>query len=78
MLMVAIAHDLNVIEIPVRLRRRAGVSKGASQSVWKGLGVGLAMIWHIITFRLPDGATAAPARAEAGAPVESAGARAVR
>jgi hypothetical protein len=52
MLLVAIARDLSVIEIPVRLRRRVGQSKGASQSLSKGLVVGLAMIWHIITFRL--------------------------
>jgi hypothetical protein len=52
MLLVAMARDLSVIEIPIRLRRRIGDSKGASQSLWKGLWVGLAMIWHIMTFRL--------------------------
>jgi hypothetical protein len=52
MLMVAIARDLSVVEIPIRLRRRVGQSKGASQSMWKGIAVGLAMIWHIVTFRL--------------------------
>jgi hypothetical protein len=52
MLMVAMAHDLSVIEIPIRLRRRVGKSKGASQSISKGLVVGLAMIWHIMSFRL--------------------------
>ena len=52
MLLVAMARDLSVVEIPVRLRRRIGESKGASQSVWKGLAVGLAMIWHITTFDL--------------------------
>jgi glycosyl transferase family 2 len=52
MLMVAIARDLSVIEIPIRLRRRVGQSKGASQSFVKGLQVGLVMIWHIITFTL--------------------------
>jgi hypothetical protein len=52
MLLVAMARDLSVIEIPIRLRRRIGESKGASRSIWKGLAVGLAMIWHIITFRL--------------------------
>jgi len=54
MLLVAIAKDLSVVEIPIRFRRRAGVSKGASQSLWKGLQVGLVMIWHIMTFRLRD------------------------
>jgi glycosyltransferase involved in cell wall biosynthesis len=53
MILVAIARDLSVIEIPIRLRRRVGQSKGASQSLRKGLVVGLAMIWHIITFQLP-------------------------
>jgi hypothetical protein len=52
MLLVAMAHDLSVVEIPIRLRRRVGRSKGASQSIWKGLGVGLAMIWHIMSFGL--------------------------
>lgn len=54
MILVAIARDLSVIEIPIRLRRRVGQSKGASQSLGKGLAVGLAMIWHIITFQLPQ------------------------
>ncbi len=52
MLLVAMAHDLTVVEIPIRLRRRVGKSKGASQSLWKGLVVGMAMIWHILTFDL--------------------------
>jgi cellulose synthase/poly-beta-1,6-N-acetylglucosamine synthase-like glycosyltransferase len=52
MLLVAVARGLSVIEIPIRLRRRVGESKGASQSIGKGLAVGLAMIWHITTFRL--------------------------
>ncbi|HET6311085.1 MAG TPA: glycosyltransferase [Candidatus Nitrosotalea sp.] len=55
MLLVAMAYDLSVIEIPIRLRRRIGQSKGASQSVRKGLRVGLAMIWHIMSFRLEPG-----------------------
>jgi hypothetical protein len=52
MLLVAISRGLSVIEIPIRLRRRVGQSKGASQSLLKGLQIGLVMIWHIITFRL--------------------------
>ena len=52
MLLVAMARGLSVIEIPIRLRRRTGKSKGASQSLWKGLEVGLTMIWHIMTFRV--------------------------
>lgn len=53
MIMAAMERGLSVIEIPVTFRRRIGESKGASQSIWKGLQVGLAMIWHILTFRLP-------------------------
>jgi len=52
MLLVAMARGLSVIEIPIRLRRRVGQSKGASQSLLKGFQVGMVMIWHIITFRL--------------------------
>ena len=52
MLLVAIGHGLSVVEIPVRFRRRVGQSKGASQSLRKGLWVGLTMIWHIATFNL--------------------------
>jgi cellulose synthase/poly-beta-1,6-N-acetylglucosamine synthase-like glycosyltransferase len=53
MLLVAMARGLSVIEIPIRLRRRVGQSKGASQSLLKGFQVGLVMIWHIITFSVP-------------------------
>ena len=56
MLMVAMAHGLSVIEIPIRFRRRVGQSKGASQSLWKGLQVGLAMTWDIMTFNLKPAA----------------------
>jgi membrane protein implicated in regulation of membrane protease activity len=55
MILVAMSRDLSVIEIPIRLRRRIGQSKGASQSMRKGLVVGIAMIWHIMSFSLkPD------------------------
>jgi dolichol-phosphate mannosyltransferase len=50
MLLVALAHGISVVEIPIRFRRRVGESKGASQSFRKGLQVGVAMIWHIMTF----------------------------
>src|SRR5713101_5335093 len=81
MLLVAIARDLSVIEIPIRLRRRVGQSKGASQSLGKGLAVGLAMIWHNVTFQLPrpsigvqsDGA--ASVAAERSAPARTGAAR---
>jgi cellulose synthase/poly-beta-1,6-N-acetylglucosamine synthase-like glycosyltransferase len=76
MLMVAMARNLTVIEIPIRLRRRVGVSKGASQSLWKGLETGVAMIWHIIAFRLSAARTAAP-EAEEPADVEHSRVRAL-
>lgn len=52
MLLVAVAHGLTVVEIPIRFRRRIGKSKGASRSFGAGLRVGLAMIWHILAFNL--------------------------
>jgi glycosyltransferase involved in cell wall biosynthesis len=66
MLLVAMARDLTVIEIPIRLRRRIGQSKGASQSIWKGLAVGLVMIWHIMFFRLQPNDKAATIAAQNG------------
>jgi glycosyltransferase involved in cell wall biosynthesis len=59
MILVALAHKLSIIEIPVTFWPRIGKSKGASRSLWKGLKVGLIMMWHIITYR-PK--TANPAR----------------
>jgi cellulose synthase/poly-beta-1,6-N-acetylglucosamine synthase-like glycosyltransferase len=50
MMLVALGHQLTMLEIPITFRRRVGRSKGASQSIWKGLAVGSAMIWHILTF----------------------------
>lgn len=40
-----------VVEIPVTFQRRKGESKGASQSLRKGVGVGLIMIWHMLVDR---------------------------
>lgn len=51
MMVVALRRGLSIIEIPVTFRRRIGESKGASQSISKGLEVGLVMIWHIMTYR---------------------------
>jgi len=50
MLMVAISKGLKVVEIPVTFRRRWGESKGAGAGKLKGLGIGLRMMWHILTF----------------------------
>ncbi len=57
MILVALFSDLSVVEIPVRFRRRVGKSKGASQSLSQGFKVGLAMIWHIMTFSPHSAAT---------------------
>jgi len=51
MIMAALASGLSIVEIPVSFRRRIGDSKGASRSLWQGLRVGLAMIWHIATYK---------------------------
>jgi histidinol phosphatase-like enzyme len=50
MLLVAMAHGISVVEIPIRFRRRVGESKGASKSLWKGFEAGVAMIWHILSY----------------------------
>jgi glycosyltransferase involved in cell wall biosynthesis len=50
MLMVAISAGLKVVEVPVTFRRRWGRSKGASSGRRKGFGIGLQMIWHILSF----------------------------
>ncbi len=51
MMLVALHHRLTLLEIPITFRKRVGRSKGASQSLRKGFGVGMAMIWHILTFQ---------------------------
>ena len=51
MMLVALDYGLSLIEIPITFRRRIGTSKGASRSMWKGLRVGLAMMWHIMTYQ---------------------------
>jgi len=50
MLMVAISKGLKVVEIPVTFRKRWGASKGAGSGKLKGFGIGLHMMWHILTF----------------------------
>lgn len=51
MMVVALERGLSVVEIPVTFRKRIGESKVASRSIWSGLKVGLAMIWHILVYR---------------------------
>jgi D-glycero-D-manno-heptose 1,7-bisphosphate phosphatase len=50
MLVVALAHGVSIVEIPIRFRKRVGQSKGASRSLRKGFEAGMAMIWHIFTY----------------------------
>jgi len=50
MLMVSISNGLNVVEVPVTFRKRWGESKGAGAGKRKGFGIGLKMMWHILTF----------------------------
>src|SRR5438445_678237 len=50
MILVALYRGLSIIEIPVTLHRRIGMSKGAGRSFWAGLSVGLVMIWHIVAY----------------------------
>lgn len=48
MLKVALKHGLKVVEVPVTLRKRVGISKGAGGNKMLGFKVGLKMIWEII------------------------------
>ena len=50
MIMCALRRGLLVVEVPVTFWPRVGASKGASQSLTKGILVGLAMLWHILAF----------------------------
>lgn len=66
MMLIALYRHMSLVEIPISFRKRIGMSKGAAQSFWMGLRVGLVMIWHIITYR-PRGdghPAAAPQRSE--------------
>ena len=50
MIMVTIADGLKVVEVPVTFRKRVGLSKGAGSGIWKGMGIGFRMMWHILTY----------------------------
>jgi hypothetical protein len=65
MILVALYRHLSIVEIPVTLRRRIGVSKGAGRSLRAGLQVGLMMIWHILTYTPKGSGTATEARTKA-------------
>jgi Glycosyl transferase family 2 len=68
MMLVALYRRLSLVEIPISFHRRIGQSKGAGQSIWMGLRVGLQMIAHIITYR-PSRREVLPAAKSAPAPV---------
>jgi hypothetical protein len=48
MMKVALKKGLKVIEVPITLRKRIGVSKGAGGNKRLAIKVGLKMLWHII------------------------------
>jgi hypothetical protein len=45
---IALKKGLRVIEVPVTLRKRVGISKGAGGNRKLAIRVGLKMLWHII------------------------------
>lgn len=49
MTLVALKKGLKVVEVPVTLRKRVGVSKGAGGNRSLAMKVGLMMLWHILT-----------------------------
>jgi cellulose synthase/poly-beta-1,6-N-acetylglucosamine synthase-like glycosyltransferase len=49
MILVVLREYLAVTEVPIKFRRRVGVSKGAGGNKWTALRVGLAMIGSIAT-----------------------------
>lgn len=53
MIMVSLRQGHTVIEVPVTFWPRVGVSKGASNFI-KAMSIGLAMLWHIISFPLGE------------------------
>jgi glycosyltransferase involved in cell wall biosynthesis len=46
--LVALKQGLKVIETPVTLKKRAGISKGVGSDYWKGLKTGFKMWWEIL------------------------------
>lgn len=59
MIMVSLRAGHDILEVPIRFWPRVGVSKGAN-SLHSAVRIGLAMLWHIITFQVT--APAAPAQ----------------
>jgi cellulose synthase/poly-beta-1,6-N-acetylglucosamine synthase-like glycosyltransferase len=49
MIMVALREGHDIVEVPIRFWPRVGVSKGASSLV-AAVRIGVAMLWHIVTF----------------------------
>jgi hypothetical protein len=49
MIMVSLRKGHNIVEVPIRFSPRVGLSKGADSLV-SGVRIGVAMLWHIVTF----------------------------
>lgn len=52
LLMVALEHGLDVVQVPVTFWKRVGTSKGGNASWQKGFHLGLIMLWHILTYQV--------------------------
>lgn len=48
MIMVSLKNNLKVIEIPITFRERVGVSKAIGRNKWRGIKLGLKMLWLIL------------------------------
>jgi hypothetical protein len=71
MIMAALRARQLVVEVPITFWPRIGASKGASQSLRKGIEVGLSMLWHIA--RYPTSPIRAPAPLATAGAHEAAG-----
>jgi|CXWL01.1.fsa_nt_gi hypothetical protein len=66
MIMASLRAGQLVVEVPVTFWPRVGASKGASQSLRKGIEVGLGMLWHIVRYPTTPIKTATLATSAAG------------
>jgi hypothetical protein len=60
LLLVAPERGLQVVQVPVTFWKRIGVSKGGNASWRTGFRLGVAMVWHILTYRVAREATRHP------------------
>ena len=47
MILIALRNNLSIVEVPIRFRKRVGVSKGAGGSRTRAMGIGLQMLQEI-------------------------------